>query len=223
MDGILPADGSADLLEGHTIGAVADDRQPYFIVLEGLDGVGTTTIAERLSQALKARDLRVRLTAEPSDGPFGRLLRRHVRSEVTLDPTSAALVFTADRADHLGSQIRPALERGRWVVCDRYLLSTLAYQGAEGVDPEAVLAASDGFDVPDVTFFLDAPDDVRAQRMSGRGRVDRYEDPELQERLRTSYRAAIELLRSRGHRIEEIDASRPTDEVLADVLARLDA
>jgi dTMP kinase len=199
------------------------ERQPCFIVVEGLDGVGTTTVAERLSQALEARDLGVRLTAEPTDGAFGRLLRRHLHTDVTLDPPTAGLVFTADRADHLGSVIRPALARGRWVVCDRYLLSTLAYQGAEGVDREAILAASDGFDVPDVTFFLDAPDGVRAERMSARGHLDRYEDPGLAERLRDSYRASIELLRARGHRVEEIDASPPVDDVLAELLARLDA
>ena len=200
------------------------ESQPYFIVLEGLDGVGTTTVAERLSQALQARDLRVRLTAEPTDGPFGCLLRQHVHTDVTLDPPTAGLVFTADRADHLGSVIRPALARGHWVVCDRYLLSTLAYQGAEGVNREAILAASDGFDVPDVTFFLDAPDEVRTERMSARGRVDRYEDPALAERLRESYLASIELLRSRGHRIEEIDASAVRRRWSSrSVLARLDA
>ncbi len=198
-------------------------RQPYFIVLEGLDGVGTTTVAERVSQALQARDLRVQLTAEPTDGAFGYLLRQHVHTDVTLDPPTAGLVFTADRADHLGNVIRPALARGHWVVCDRYILSTLAYQGAEGVDREAILAASAGFDVPDVTFFLDAPDDVRAERMSARGRVDRYEDPGLAQRLRASYTSSIELLRARGHRIEEIDAFRPVDDVVADALARLDA
>jgi dTMP kinase len=197
--------------------------QPYFIVLEGLDGVGTTTLAERLSQALQARDLRVVLTAEPTGGAFGCLLRQHIRTDVTLDPLTAGLVFTADRSDHLGSVIRPALERGRWVVCDRYLLSTVAYQGAEGVDREAILAASDGFDVPDVTFFLDAPDEVRAERMSARGRVDRYEDPAIAEKLRASYRTSIELLRSRDHRIEEIDASASADDVLSELLARLDA
>lgn len=202
---------------------MATKRQPYFIVLEGLDGVGTTTIAERLSQALEARDLRVRTTAEPTGGAFGVLLRKHLSHRVTLDPSAASLVFTADRADHLGRVVRPALSRGRWVVCDRYLLSTLAYQGAEGVDREAILAASDGFDVPDITFFLDAPDDLRTQRMSGRGRVERYEDPALAVRLRESYRISIELLRARGHRIEHVDASRGVDEVLADVLARLDA
>jgi len=199
------------------------EEQPRFIVFEGLDGVGTTTLAERLSQALQARDLRVRLTAEPTDGAFGRLLRQHVQQTLTLDATAAGLVFTADRSDHLGALIRPALARGQWVVCDRYLLSTLAYQGAEGLDRETILAASDGFDVPDVTFFLDATDEVRAERMSARGRVDRYEDPALAQGLRESYAASIALLRSRGHRIEQIDASPPLDDVLADVLARLDA
>src|SRR5687767_7039036 len=97
--------------------------QAYFCVLEGLDGAGTTTMAGLLSEALKAADLRVRLTAEPTDGPFGRLLRRHLAKEVDLDPQTAALIFTADRADHLDSFIRPALTRGRVVISDRYLLS----------------------------------------------------------------------------------------------------
>jgi dTMP kinase len=197
-------------------------EQGYFVVVEGLDGAGTTTLADRLAQALKLRDLRVRLTAEPTGGPFGRLLRRHVQQEVTLGPSAAALVFTADRSDHLSTEIEPALARGRWVVCDRYLLSTLAYQGADGVDRERIMSASAGFPVPDVTFFLDAPDDVRRTRMGSRDDVERYEHDELQAGLRESYEASIELLRARGHRIETIDASRPIDDVLADVLARLD-
>jgi dTMP kinase len=199
------------------------ERQPYFVVLEGMDGVGTTTVAGLLAQALKARDLRVHLTAEPSDGSFGRLLRQHVQQQLTLEATAAALVFTADRADHLAVEIGPALARGSSVVCDRYLLSTLAYQGAGGVDREAVLAASTGFAVPDVTFFLDAPDAVREQRMAARGRVDRYEDPALSAALRESYLASIDLLRARGHRIDVIDASPAADDVLQGLLIRLDA
>ena len=188
-----------------------------------MDGVGTTTVAGSLAQALKARDLRVHLTAEPTNRSFGVLLRRHIHGEVTLDPPSASLVFTADRADHLATEIQPALSRGEWVVCDRYLLSTLAYQGAGGVDREAILAASKGFAVPDVTFFLDAPDDVRERRMAGRGHVDRYEDPALATPLRASYLTSIDLLRSRGHRIEIVDASFPAVDVLRTLLTRLDA
>jgi dTMP kinase len=195
----------------------------YFVVLEGLEGAGTTTVAGLLAQALKERDLRVHMTAEPTDGPFGRLLRRHVQHEVTLDPSAAALLFTADRADHASGEILPAIGRGEWVVCDRYLLSTLAYQGAEGVDRRSILAASAHLPVPDVTFYLDVPDDVRSERMSVRDRVDRYEDPALGADLRASYGASIDLLRDRGDRIEVIDGSLPAEEVVATVLSRLDA
>jgi dTMP kinase len=201
----------------------SQDPPARFLVLEGLDGAGTTTLAGMLAEALQGRDLRVRLTAEPTDGPFGQLLRRHVRHEVTLDESTAALVFTADRADHLASMIRPALARGRTVVCDRYLLSTLAYQGASGVDPETVLGASEGFEKPDITFFLDAPHEVRAGRMADRASRDRYEEPGVQGRLEASYLSAIELLRSHGHRIDVIDAGRRASEVLDAILVRLDS
>jgi dTMP kinase len=198
------------------------NKQSLFLVVEGLDGAGTTTISARLAEELRVRDLRVRLTAEPTDGPLGSLLRAHVKGDVDLDEQTAALVFTGDRADHLGQVIRPALRRGEWVVCDRYLLSTLAYQGAAGVSREAVLAASEGFDVPDVTFVLDVPEEARAQRLAARSKEERYEGAELAEELRRSYEESIELLRSAGHRIEVIDASRSIEKVLEDVLARLD-
>lgn len=194
-----------------------------FVVLEGLDGTGTTTVAGLLVEALQARDLRVHLTAEPTDGPFGRLLRRHLSGEVTLPPVAATLAFTADRQHHLMARIRPALARGRWVVSDRYLLSTLAYQGAEGIDPEAILAASAGFEVPDVTFVLDVGEELRRERMSGRAVEERYEAAALSEGLRASYERAIALLRARGDRIETIDASVGAPDVRDAVLARLDA
>lgn len=202
--------------------AMTTRRQPRFVVLEGLDGAGTTTQTARLAAALQARDLRVHATAEPSDGPLGRVARAHVKGEIDLDPHTAALAFTADRADHLHREIRPALAGGARIVCDRYLLSTLAYQGAEGVDPAWILRISEGFEVPDLTVFLDLPDDQRRVRMADRDHTDRYEAPELDGTLRGSYLAAIELLRTAGHRIVTVDASRPPDDVLADVLAALD-
>ncbi len=198
------------------------DKQSLFLVVEGLDGAGTTTIANRLAEALRARDLQVCLTAEPTDGPLGALLRAHVKGNLNLEEQIAALVFTGDRADHLGQVIRPALRRGEWVVCDRYLLSTLAYQGAAGVPRDAILAASSGFDVPDVTFVLDVPEEVRAQRLASRTQSERYERADLAEGLRLSYEESIALLRSAGHRIEVIDSSQAIDKVLEDVLARLD-
>lgn len=203
---------------------MATGGQSLFCVLEGLDGTGTTTIAGLTAEALEARDLPVHLTSEPTkEGAFGRLAWRHIRNEIRLDPHTAALVFTADRQEHLDLVVRPALRRGDWVVSDRYLLSTLAYQGADGVGMEAILAASSSFDVPDVTFLLDAPDDVRLARMAPRDTTDRYEDPAIADRLRAAYTRSADLLRANGHRIDVVDATRPPEDVVAHVLARLDA
>ena len=202
---------------------MAPSGQPSFIVIEGLDAAGTTTQAALLADALRARDLRVRLTAEPTDGPMGRLARSHVTGETALDPHTAALVFSADRADHLDRVIRPALGRGEWVVCDRYLLSTLAYQGADGVDRDVILAASSAFDVPDLTVVLDVPVEVRADRIGGRGRLDRYEHTSDAARYASAYETSIAVLRAEGHRIELVDGTPPPDRVLEAVLARLDA
>jgi dTMP kinase len=198
-------------------------RQPLFVVLEGLDASGTTTQAQLLADALRRRDLRVCLTAEPSDGPLAKVLRAHLAVEIDLDPTTAALTFTADRADHLARVIRPALARGEWVVCDRYLLSTLAYQGAEGCERNWILGASRDFDTPGYTFFLDIPDAERLGRLGTRPTSERYDAPELSESLRASYTESIAILRGAGHRIEIVDGSATPEAVHAAILARLDA
>lgn len=195
-------------------------RQAHFIVLEGLDGAGTTTQASRLQEALETRGITVEATSEPSDGPIGRTLREHIRGTIDLAPETAALAFTADRADHLHRVIRPALDSGRWVVCDRYLLSTLAYQGTEGVDPEWVLGASRSFDVPDLTILLDVPVDRLADRVTSRAAgtgegPDRYERPGLATRLREAYLTSAELLRRRGHHIVRVPGDRSVDDVAA--------
>jgi dTMP kinase len=197
--------------------------QPRFVVLEGLDGAGTTTQAEILARALDDRGLAVCLTSEPSDGPLGAVARAHVRGEISLDPLTTTLAFVADRADHLARVVGPALDRGEWVVCDRYVLSTLAYQGAEGVDRLWVLDASGPLRVPDLTVFLDVPAPVRSERMASRSAADRYEAADLQSRLETSYSEAMALLRSRGHRIAVVDATGEKSNVGKAVVAELDA
>jgi len=202
---------------------MGSQRQARLLVLEGLDGAGTTTQTRLLADALAARDVRVCSTAEPTDGPLGLVLRAHVRGEIALDPMTTALTFTADRADHLARVIRPALERGEWVVSDRYLLSTVAYQGAEGVDRAWILDLSAGFAVPDLTFYLDVPPDELARRLDSRERSDRYEGRELTQALRRSYDESIAQMRGRGHPIEVVDGSQMPADVLKDLLSRLDA
>ena len=126
-------------------------------------------------------------------------------------------------ADHLTRTVRPALHGGRYVVCDRYVLSTLAYQGAEGVDRVWVLDASGPLLVPDLTVFLDVPAAERRRRLALRTQADRYERDELQLRLRTSYAESIDLLRSRGHAVLEIDGTQQAPAICARILAELDA
>jgi len=127
-------------LHPRQVRAPRSPRRPYpglFVVLEGIDGAGTTTQAERLCAALRAEDVRATVTREPSDGPIGTLIRQALTGRVSLPngggPLNAhtlALLFAADRADHLEAQVLPCVDRGDVVLCDRYVLSSLAYQGA---------------------------------------------------------------------------------------------
>ncbi|HVL81808.1 MAG TPA: dTMP kinase [Actinomycetota bacterium] len=194
-------------------------NNPGFLVVEGMDGTGTTTQAAALTDALTASDQRVRCTAEPSGGPLGELLRSYVRLGFELDPVALTLLFTADRADHLAGTVRPALAEGTTVVCDRYLLSTLAYQGAQGVDRNWILDISRPFEVPDLTVVLTLREEERAARIDGRGARDRFEDPRLAVALRESYAGSIELLRAAGHRVELVDASGSPQEVTRRILS----
>lgn len=198
-------------------------QQPRFVVFEGLDGAGTTTQTTLLAERLREVRLRACATAEPSDGPIGGVLRRYIAGELELDPLSAALGFVADRADHLTRVIRPALERGQWVVCDRYVLSTLAYQGSEGVDRGWLMEVSAGIDVPDATFFLEVGEAQLAERLKKRDGVDRYEAPGLVDRIRLSYEASIALVREQGHYVVVLDGTADPAEIARAVLAELDS
>lgn len=141
-----------------------------FITFEGGEGVGKSTQAKRLTEFLKQRGIEVLLTREPGGTPGAEAIRALV-----LDPPGAgwtaaaeALLFAAARADHVARSIRPALEAGTWVICDRFLDSSRAYQGGgSGVADEDILTlhriGSNGL-VPDITFLLEAaPEQVAAR------------------------------------------------------------
>ena len=113
-------------------------KQGRFIVFEGIDGAGTTTQARALVSWLGTRGIKAVYTGEPSEGPIGSMLRNALRGRVVpgtvpgvLDPRVIALLFAADRVDHVLYDIRPSLERGLWVICDRFVCSSLAYQGLD--------------------------------------------------------------------------------------------
>lgn len=170
-----------------------------FIVFEGIDGAGTTTQARLLTRWLERNGRTVHQTAEPSTGPLGNLLRQAMRRRLVgsdgnpLDPRAFAALFVADRADHLAGEIEPALARGEDVVCDRYVLSSLAYQGLDA-DLEWVTALNAPMRAPDLTLFVDVDAEVAAQRRAERGGVaEIYEVDAFQRRVVEAYRACVRL------------------------------
>lgn len=190
-----------------------------FIVLEGIDGAGTTTQAQALGQALELEGKKVQVTREPSDGPVGALVRQALVGQLmrhhevtTLNPSTLALLFAADRLDHLASEILPALQRGEWVVCDRYLLSSLAYQGIDN-DVDWVEQVNRYAVEPDLTLFLEVPADVAAKRRTQRGgKPELFEEDEAQRRIADEYLSAIRRRASRD-RIVRLDGTLSKDEV----------
>jgi dTMP kinase len=196
-----------------------------FVVLEGIDGSGTTTQLDRLVRHLEARGRRAHATREPSRGPIGLLLRelllgRHALPDGTpADGQAMALLFAADRRDHLRREIEPHLGGGADVVSDRYLWSSLAYQ-AEEADREWVASLARGLRPADLTILLDVPVAVAAARRREAGRVtERYDDDEVQARVAESYRRLAAVDPS----AVVLDGGRGIDAVAAEVAAAVDA
>jgi dTMP kinase len=189
-----------------------------FVTFEGLDGSGTTTQTELLRQHLEETGRDVVATREPGGTELGEKIRELVLGETEISPWAEAALFAAARAQLVAGVIRPALERGSDVVCDRYLDSSLAYQGlARGLGVDRVLAlnvdAIRGI-LPDVTFLLLIdPDEARERSGPAADRIER----EGEDFLRAVDKAYRELGSIFAGRIVTIDASRPVDEVAKEV------
>ena len=193
-----------------------------FATFEGLDGSGTTTQTELLRQHLEAAGRDVVATREPGGTELGERIRELVLGGTEISPWAEAALFAAARAQLVATVIQPALERGADVVCDRYLDSSLAYQGlARGLGVDRVLAlnidAIRGI-LPDVTFLLLLdPDEARERSGPPADRIER----EGEDFLRAVDEAYRELGSIFAGRILTIDASRPVDEVAKEVRDKL--
>ncbi len=199
-----------------------------FVVLEGLDGAGTTTQSRLLGERLRAAGRRVHVTAEPSGGPVGSLVRQVLTRRVggkdgaAFDPAALALLFAADRLDHAAAEIAPRLDEGVDVVSDRYALSSLAYQGLTTGDLRWVEALNALAPAPDVTLFLRArPAVALARRRAASLDREIYEVPAFQRRVARSYARALERLRAAGQRVVELDGEAPAADVQAAVWAEV--
>ncbi len=190
----------------------------HFFALEGLDGCGKSTQLALLVRSLADRGVDVVATREPSDGPHGRRIRAMLSRRSELSPQEELDLFHADRREHADRLIRPALAAGKVVITDRYFLSTAAYQGARGFDPEEILCFNESFaPVPDAVFLLELPVDEALRRITeGRG-----EGPNDFERRDGLLRVARVLAVIDRPYLVRIAAGRPRDVVHRDLLARI--
>lgn len=171
------------------------------IVLEGVDGAGTTTQAQLLYARLRAQNVLVHASAQPSHGPIGSLLRQALSGRLVVTGptggvrppawTTMALLFAADRMDHLDNELLPNLNDGIAVVCDRYYHSSAAYQSVAGGGPDAIAWIAElnrHARRPDLTLVLSVPPEIAAQRRrSRRGQAEIFDDDEVQRGLCAFY------------------------------------
>jgi dTMP kinase len=199
-------------------------RRGRFLVLEGLDGAGTTTQAARLCEWLGSGGRKVHLTAEPSRGPVGTEIRHVLSGRLRgsgggeFDPRALALLFAADRLDHWESEIRPRLEEGFDVVSDRYVLSSLAYQAVSTGDAAWVAQINAKAPAPDLTLFLRVrPTVALRRRYAATAEREIFEIPAFQKRVHRAYGLALARLVHAGERVADLDGERSMERVAEDV------
>lgn len=198
-----------------------------FVTLEGGEGAGKSTQAAALAAALEARGLRVVVTREPGGSEGAEAIRRLLLegSAGRWSPHAEALLFAAARADHVEKRIRPALGAGEWVICDRFLDSTRAYQGVSGIDDAAILAlhgfGSKGL-LPDRTLVLELPPEEGARRAAARdgAAADRFaaRGHDYHFGVAEAFRT---IAAAEPDRVRMVDGARSSEAVTAALLAEL--
>ncbi|BAN69102.1 dTMP kinase [endosymbiont of unidentified scaly snail isolate Monju] len=198
-----------------------------FITIEGIEGAGKTTCMGVVAERIAAAGIGLLQTREPGGTPLGEDLRALLlghRHEGVSSDTELLLMFAA-RAEHLAARIRPALDAGDWVLCDRFTDATYAYQGAGRGIPEARIAALEewvqGDLRPDLTLLMDLPVTLGLERAGKRSAPDRFER-EAQaffERVREGY---LRIAREQPQRVRVVDAARPLAEVSAEIARLVD-
>ncbi len=199
----------------------------FFITFEGADGSGKTTQLARLAAWCREQGYQVTLTREPGGTPTAERIRSLVLEPgLTIDTKTEALLYLAARAEHVAQVIKPALEAGQIVLCDRFADSTLVYQGlTRGLGLETMTqlnAFAAGGIKPQLTFVLDGAPELLAERRAKRGVEDRFEleGLEFQQQVRAGF---LTLAQAEPERIKLIEALRPVDEVTEAILQQVKA
>ena len=190
--------------------------QGILIAFEGIDGAGKTTQVERLTTRLSELGYDVKRTKEPTNGEYGTELRASAASG-RLPIERELELFLLDRAQHVEQLIQPTLDSGGIVIVDRYYFSTVAYQGARGLDPAELLERNEAFaPQPDLLFVLDVDVEVGLRRIRARGDVaNHFEDADNLARCRRIFQTF------EGQHVVAIDASVAIDDVESIVWERL--
>ncbi|MDC0741998.1 dTMP kinase [Polyangium mundeleinium] len=209
-----------------------DGNDGLFVVFEGIDGAGTTTQAVRYGSFLRGRRRLAHVTREPSGGPMGSLLRLVLTQRVNLPSrhrdSTMALLFAADRLDHIETEVAPHLRDGYVVISDRYELSSIIYQSI-GIEDEGARADMIAWIrhcnrhalKPDITVVVDVDPEVAAQRRRARGGASElFEEPELQARLARAYLEADKIIG--GDRLVHVDGNGDVDAVTAAIIRALE-
>lgn len=155
-----------------------------FIVLEGIDGCGKTTQAKFLSEFLKKGDYEILMTAEPTKNEIGKFIREVLSGIHEVDAKTLALLFTADRYEHLKKIVEPALKEGKIVISERYYYSTIAYQEAQGVSRQWLLELNKFVIKPDIAIVIDVDPKISAKRTKTQ---EIFENEEFLAKVRENY------------------------------------
>lgn len=188
------------------------NRQGFFICIEGLDGCGKTTQTKILVRELKKRGYEAVYTAEPSRGKIGKFIRRYcLHGEKRVSSIVEALLFAADRYEHVENEIAPALKMGKIIVSDRYIYSSLAYQGAAGLSLDWIRKVNQHALTPNLAIYIDVDPETVIQRLKPKRSV--MENLETQRKVRKVYMQFVE-----SGELVKVDGNKPKEDVAKEIL-----
>lgn len=201
-------------------------KKGMFIVVDGIDGSGKSEIVKMLHKYLFSnKKYRIFTTREPTNGNYGRRIRQMLRKEKNPFVSSKKLMqlFIKDRKQHLKTTIEPFLKKSskgglNIVLCDRYYYSTIAFQGAQGLSIQGLIAKNKRFRKPDIAFILDVEPSVALKRIKYR-KKEKFEQPEFMKKIRTIFLRLPKLL---NDNIKIIDSSKPLKDVFDKIRKEVD-